>query len=515
MSEKKADVIDRRWGVDPESEARLDAFLAQTQPAAPIKLVDPRLVFEAIDRVAAQYPIDIFPEGGTSQDAKSASWARRVVGLVRKEVEEALGGGENQATDDGAGDPREGPMHGWFGLSYSSYLVLPRVVLQSMPITWQRALVQLLETARERCAAAGVQVADNYYVKVRGPDGQLVDDDLPRYRRAPLLGDPRWADAHRPLPDPDDPVDRASTEAFAKTIELIEVLPAADSGEAMRAAVLQAISDHAGMPLTAEPDESREEVREAIAAMRAPPPVSLDRPRIKVLPVEPLSTGEAPAFVDGPGAHGVAMMPTATYPQSPRGEAIRDFRRTYELKLGDVARALCIGSADLSGIERGSKTTDQAGWEEIQTVMFRLASEPKEKRAEQAGYIANPWSNPAIDRILAAEEEQPEGFPNPGAGFVRGLATPPPDHSSEPGDVCGACSDVLGSPSPCALTHDFAPGAYPPPKPDIEPLGGFDVERRADTNVTGNPVRSWGAIGPAASPPSEPDIDPAVGDEPR
>lgn len=33
-STRKADTIDRRWGVDPESERRLDAMLRETQPAA-------------------------------------------------------------------------------------------------------------------------------------------------------------------------------------------------------------------------------------------------------------------------------------------------------------------------------------------------------------------------------------------------------------------------------------------------------------------------------------------------
>ena len=33
-STRKADAIDRRWGVDPESERRLDAMLRETQPAA-------------------------------------------------------------------------------------------------------------------------------------------------------------------------------------------------------------------------------------------------------------------------------------------------------------------------------------------------------------------------------------------------------------------------------------------------------------------------------------------------
>ncbi len=40
---------------------------------------------------------------------------------------------------------KEHPIHLWFSLTYSSYLVLPRSVLQSMPYEWQDKLVKLLE----------------------------------------------------------------------------------------------------------------------------------------------------------------------------------------------------------------------------------------------------------------------------------------------------------------------------------------------------------------------------------
>lgn len=36
-------------------------------------------------------------------------------------------------------------VHGWFGLSYSNYLVLPRTLMQSMPAAWQGRIVALLE----------------------------------------------------------------------------------------------------------------------------------------------------------------------------------------------------------------------------------------------------------------------------------------------------------------------------------------------------------------------------------
>lgn len=42
------------------------------------------------------------------------------------------------------GPKMERDIHGWFGLTYASYLVVPRSVLQSMPADWQARLVQLL-----------------------------------------------------------------------------------------------------------------------------------------------------------------------------------------------------------------------------------------------------------------------------------------------------------------------------------------------------------------------------------
>ena len=37
------------------------------------------------------------------------------------------------------------PIHEWFELSYSNYLVIPRSVLQSMPVEWQDRFVAALE----------------------------------------------------------------------------------------------------------------------------------------------------------------------------------------------------------------------------------------------------------------------------------------------------------------------------------------------------------------------------------
>jgi hypothetical protein len=47
----------------------------------------------------------------------------------------------------GPDDPghREGAIHGYFGLSYANYLVIPRTLLQSMPLAWQQDVCALLD----------------------------------------------------------------------------------------------------------------------------------------------------------------------------------------------------------------------------------------------------------------------------------------------------------------------------------------------------------------------------------
>ncbi len=56
---------------------------------------------------------------------------------------------ENQASnmpwDKDYGYQLDGAIHNWFELSYASYLVLPRTLLQSMPLQWQEDFVAHLE----------------------------------------------------------------------------------------------------------------------------------------------------------------------------------------------------------------------------------------------------------------------------------------------------------------------------------------------------------------------------------
>jgi hypothetical protein len=73
----------------------------------------------------------------------------------------------------------------WFELSYSSYLVLHRVALQSMPDDWKLKFVAMLEEMRETIDTS--TFPSEFEVRAK-EDGKYVSDPWRDYRRqrAPL-----------------------------------------------------------------------------------------------------------------------------------------------------------------------------------------------------------------------------------------------------------------------------------------------------------------------------------------
>lgn len=59
--------------------------------------------------------------------------------------------------------PTDGPVHTWFGLSYSNYQVLHRTLMQSMPIEWQTRMVACLEELA--AAFQHIKQPDRYQVQ--------------------------------------------------------------------------------------------------------------------------------------------------------------------------------------------------------------------------------------------------------------------------------------------------------------------------------------------------------------
>lgn len=66
-----------------------------------------------------------------------------------------------------------------FGLSYASYFVVPRLILEAMPPEWQDQFCGLVEQAHE------LYVFDQqpYEVRLRDASGRWVHDPLSDYRR--------------------------------------------------------------------------------------------------------------------------------------------------------------------------------------------------------------------------------------------------------------------------------------------------------------------------------------------
>lgn len=71
-------------------------------------------------------------------------------------------------------------IHAWFGLSYASYLTLPRSILQEMPAEWQHAFARLLDELSDQYTAP--LDGGHYTVQTRDDNGRFVADPLRQYR---------------------------------------------------------------------------------------------------------------------------------------------------------------------------------------------------------------------------------------------------------------------------------------------------------------------------------------------
>jgi len=76
------------------------------------------------------------------------------------------------------GQLEQGAVHGWFGLTYSSYFVIPRVALDAMPLDWQQRFVDLMNEADEM----GLKIPDDYTVQRRDKRGRFINDPWSNYR---------------------------------------------------------------------------------------------------------------------------------------------------------------------------------------------------------------------------------------------------------------------------------------------------------------------------------------------
>jgi len=75
----------------------------------------------------------------------------------------------------------DAPIHEWFELTYAQYLTVPRSVLQSMPVPWQKKLVTLL---MEMDACVDWHPKEGrYWVQLKDDMGRYVFDKFMDYNR--------------------------------------------------------------------------------------------------------------------------------------------------------------------------------------------------------------------------------------------------------------------------------------------------------------------------------------------
>lgn len=123
------------------------------------------------------------------------------------------------------------------------------------------------------------------------------------------------------------------------------------------------------------------------------------RRHIEALAVDPA----ARARFNGSTAR-IELLSVLAHPHRPEAAQIRGHLNAefgLSITVEDLARALGISPEDMTAIEVGTKTTDDAGWTEIQTALFCLGSGKKPE------HVADPRSDPSFLRALESCEDDP------------------------------------------------------------------------------------------------------------
>lgn len=71
----------------------------------------------------------------------------------------------------------DGPVHNSFGLTYASYLVVPRMVLEAMPFEWQEQFVAMMDELHET-----IEYDEPDYNVTARKNRRFISDPLRDYR---------------------------------------------------------------------------------------------------------------------------------------------------------------------------------------------------------------------------------------------------------------------------------------------------------------------------------------------
>ena len=92
---------------------------------------------------------------------------------------------------------------------------------------------------------------------------------------------------------------------------------------------------------------------------------------LKLIAAEPFAHDHVPAFVDGPGRHGVEYVRVPRYVISTQATLFAGVRREREIGLRDAAKRLGLKSAaEVSSLETGKLTLSLADWQAALTAIL-------------------------------------------------------------------------------------------------------------------------------------------------
>lgn len=103
--------------------------------------------------------------------------------LLCDKAEAVQNGSMLETQGDGSVCVREdGPVHEYFELTYASYKVLPRTLMQSMPIKWQERFVALMREMEDAYSHVSASFPGEYAVTPK-KNGKFCKETIPHYRR--------------------------------------------------------------------------------------------------------------------------------------------------------------------------------------------------------------------------------------------------------------------------------------------------------------------------------------------
>jgi len=81
-------------------------------------------------------------------------------------------------------DESNSSVHDWFELSYAHFLTVPRLVMESMPLDWQRKMAELLTEMDDTFDWRPTE--GRYWVKLKDDHGHFSEAPLDDYRHGSI-----------------------------------------------------------------------------------------------------------------------------------------------------------------------------------------------------------------------------------------------------------------------------------------------------------------------------------------